>query len=324
MRRMSLVIACCSSLILSHVPPAIAQDYPTRPVRVIVALPAGTGADVTARVVGERMGQILGQTFIIENRPGGGSSVGAAAAARSPNDGYTLFIGSLANVINGAMNSTLSFNFQNDFVPITLLTSASQLIVAHPSAGLKTIKELIDRAKAQPDTVIFGTSGGSGSSGHLTQELFKTMADVKVVHVSYQGSPQLLNDVLAGRIQVAVAPASTLLEQVKSGKIVALAATGARRLAIAEDIPTVAESGLPDFAVGLWFGLVAPAGTPRNVVEKLSKAANEALKSDEVKKIMHPLGYDLVGGTPDDFEKHISRETKQWTAVVNQAGLKQK
>jgi len=302
--------------------PAIAQDFPTRPVRVIVGLPAGTGADITARVVGERMSQSLGQSFIIENRPGAGSSVGAAAAARSANDGYTLLIGSLANVINGAMNPSLSFKFEKDFAPITLLTSASQLIVTHPSFGVKTIKELIERAKAQPDTVTFGTAGGSGSSGHLSLELFKAMADVKVVHVPYPGSPQLLNDILAGRIQVAVAPASTLLEQAKAGKIVAVASTGARRLAIADDIPTVTESGLPGFEVGLWFGLVAPAGTSRDVIEKLSKAANEALASDEVKKTMHPLGYDLMGGTPADFERHIDRETKQWTAIVNNAGLK--
>jgi tripartite-type tricarboxylate transporter receptor subunit TctC len=317
------VVFTCLTFFHFHSAAALAEDYPTRPVRIVVALPAGTGADTTARVVGERMSQILGQSIIIENRPGAGSSVGALAVARSPNDGYTLLIGSLANVLNGAMNPALKFKFESDFAPVTLLTSAPQLIVAHPSADVKSIKELIDRAKAQPETITFGTAGGSGSSGHLTLELFKAMAGVKVVHVPYQGSPQLLNDLLAGRIQVAVAPASTLLEQARSGKIVAVATTGARRLAIADDIPTVSENGLPGFEVGLWFGLVAPAGTPRPVIEKLSKAANEALRADQVKKTMHPLGYDLMGGTPEDFGKHISRETKQWTTVVNDAGLKQ-
>jgi tripartite-type tricarboxylate transporter receptor subunit TctC len=188
---------------------------------------------------------------------------------------------------------------------------------------VRTIKELIDRAKAEPDKITFGTSGGSGSSGHLTLELFKAMAGIKVVHVPYPGSPQLLTDVLTGRIQVAVAPVSTLLPQAKEGKIVAIASTGARRLPIAEDIPMVTESGVPGFEVGLWFGLVAPAGTPHDVIEKLSKAANEALRADEVKKTMHPLGYELMGGTPAEFEKHIDRETKQWTSIVNNAGLRQ-
>lgn len=302
---------------------AQAQDYPTRPVRIIVGYPPGTSADVTARVVSTGMGKILGQQFIVENRPGAGSSLGAATAARADKDGYTLLLGSIANTINAAMYSNLTFDFVKDFTPVALLTTGPQLLVAHPSLGVNTVKEFIALAKAKPDSITVGTAGGNGSAGHLTVELFKSKAGIRVLHVPYPGSPQATNDLLSGRIQAVIAPASTLLPHVQSKAIVALASTDAKRLTIAPEIPTISESGVAGFEAGLWFGLLAPAGTSGEIVEKLSRAAKEALKSEEVMKPLHPLGFEIVGNTPDAFRSYIDSETKLWSLVVNEAGLKQ-
>jgi tripartite-type tricarboxylate transporter receptor subunit TctC len=301
--------------------PARAQDYPNRPIHIISGFPAGTGADITARVVGTRMGQILKQQFVVENRVGAGSSLAAEAVAHAPKDGYTLLLATIANPINAAMNPNLPFNFAKDLAPVALLTTTPNVLVVHPSIGVKSVKELIDYAKAKPDALSFGSSG-VGSGTHLSLELFKTMAGVKMVHVPYTGSTQAVTDLLTGRIQVLFAPASTVLPFVREGKLVALASSESKRAAIAPDLPTMVESGLPGFETGLWFGLLAPAGTPRDAIEKLAVAANEALKAPEVAKALQPQGIDLLGGTPEQFQSFIDSEMKRWAGVVQAAGLK--
>jgi tripartite-type tricarboxylate transporter receptor subunit TctC len=312
---MLVVAATCACNIAS------AEDYPSRPVRVMVGFSPGTTADITARVVGQRLGQILGQQIVVENKAGAGSSFAAEAVARAPKDGYTLLIASIANPINAVVSSNLSFDFPKDFAPILRLTTTPNILVVHPSIGVKSVKELIDFAKAKPDQLTFGSSGVATGT-HLSGELFKVMAGVTMVHVPYGGSPQAVTDLLAGRIQVLFSPASTVLQHVRDGKLVALASTEAKRTAIAPDLPTMAEAGLPGFETGLWFGLMAPVGTAKEIVDKLNRAGNEALKAEEVGKALAPQGIDLVGGSADDFARFLDSEMKRWTTVAQAAGLK--
>jgi tripartite-type tricarboxylate transporter receptor subunit TctC len=300
---------------------ASAEDYPNRPVRVMVGFSPGTTADITARVVGQRIGQNLGQQIVVENKAGAGSSFAAEAVARAPKDGYTLLIASIANPINAVVSSNLAFDFPKDFAPILRLTTTPNILVVHPSIGVKSVKELIDFAKAKPDQLTFGSSGVATGT-HLSGELFKVMAGVTMVHVPYGGSPQAVTDLLAGRIQVLFSPASTVLQHVRDGKLVALASTEAKRTAIAPDLPTMAEAGLPGFETGLWFGLMAPVGTAKEIVDKLNRAGNEALKAEEVGKALAPQGIDLVGGSADDFARFLDSEMKRWTTVAQAAGLK--
>jgi tripartite-type tricarboxylate transporter receptor subunit TctC len=317
LRRLGIVSVCLAIGLAA----ARADDYPTRPIRVMVGFSAGTGADITARVVGQRMGQILGQQIVVENKAGAGSSLAAEFVARAPKDGYTLLIASIANPINAVVGSNLSFDFPKDFKPIVRLTTTPNVLVVHPSIGVKSVRELIDLAKAKPDQLSFGSSGVATGT-HLSAELFKVMAGVKMVHVPYGGSPQAVTDLLAGRIQVLFSPASTVLQHVREGKLVALASTETKRTAIAPDLPTMVEAGLPGFETGLWFGLMAPAGTAKEIVDKVNSAANEALKADEVAKALAPQGIDVVGGSPDDFARYLDNEMKRWATVAEAAGLK--
>jgi tripartite-type tricarboxylate transporter receptor subunit TctC len=267
------------------------------------------------------MSQILGQQIVVENKAGAGSSLAAEAAARAPKDGYTLLMATISQPINAAVVPNLTFDFVKDFAPIALISTTPNLLVVHPSIGVKSVKELIALAKEKPDSLSFGSSGVATGT-HLSAELFKVLTGVKMVHVPYGGSAQAVTDLLAGRIQLLFSPASTVIQHVHDGKLVALAATEAKRVAIAPDVPTMAEAGLSGFATGLWFGLLAPAGTPREAIDKISAAANEALKADEVAKALHPQGIDLLGGTPDDFARYIDSEMKSWDSVARAAGLK--
>jgi tripartite-type tricarboxylate transporter receptor subunit TctC len=301
--------------------PTQAQTYPTAPVRVISGFPAGTTADISARVVGAKMGQLLGQQFVIENRPGAASSIAGAQVARAPKDGYTLYIASAANLINAAMKPDVPFDIMKDFEPIALITSTPTVLVVSPQLGVKSVKELIALAKSKPDTMSFGSSG-IGSSTHLALELFKHLAQVKITHIPYTGSPEVVTDLLAGRIQGYFSPASTVMGHVRAGKLVALAVTDAKRGTIIPDLPTMIEAGVPGFESVLWFGLAAPAGTPKPVIDKLSNAANDALKAEDVAKSLQAQSVARLGGTPQDFRRHMESEQQRWTAVVKGAGLR--
>ena len=298
-----------------------AEDYPTRPVHVMVGFGAGSGADITARVIGQRMSQILGQQIVVENKAGAGSGLAAEFVARAPKDGYTLLMATIANPILAVVNSNLSYDFPKDFAPIVRLTTTPNILVVHPSVGVKTVKELIELAKAKPDQLSFGSSGVATGT-HLSGELLKVMTGIKMVHVPYGGSPQAVTDLLAGRIHVLFSPASTVLQHVREGKLVALASTEAKRTAIAPDLPTMAEAGLPGFETGLWFGLLAPAGTPKDIIDKLNRAGNQAMKAEEVTKVLAPQGIDLVGGSMEDFVRYLDSEMKRWATVAAAAGLR--
>ena len=298
-----------------------AQDYPTAPIHLISGFPPGTTADISARVVSGKMGQILGQQFVVENKGGAASSIAAAYVARAPKDGYTLYISSAANMINAAMTSNLTFDIMKDFAPIALITSTPTVLVVTPELSVKNVKELIALAKAKPGTISFGSSG-VGSSTHLALELFKSLAHVDITHIPYTGSPQVVTDLLANRIQGYFSPASTVTGHVAAGKLVALAVTDAKRSTFMPELPTMIEAGVPGCVSVLWFGIAAPAGTPQSIVDKLSRAADEALKSDDVLKALHGQTVEALGGSPQDFRQYMEEEQKRWHTVVASAGLR--
>ena len=319
MRRLAPWIIC--AVLAFAAIAARADDYPTRPVRVIVGFGPGSGADITARVVGARMSEILGQQIVVENKTGAGSSIAADYVAHASKDGYTLLMATISQPINAAVTPKLNFDFVKDFAPIALVSTIPNLLVVNPTLGVKNVQELIALAKAKPDSLSFGSSGVATGT-HLAAELFKVLAGVKMVHVPYGGSAQALTDLLAGRIQLLFTPASTVIQHVRDGKLVALAATEKKRAAIAPDVPTMAEAGLPGFDTGLWFGLLAPAGTPKPAVDRIAAAVNEALKAESVEKALRPQGIDLLGGTPDQFARYIASEMERWDKVAVAAGLK--
>ena len=325
MKKITLVAAAvalaCTAGLACTTGLARAQDYPNAPIHLISGFPAGSTADISARVVGAKMSQILGQQVVIENKLGAGSSIAAALAARAPKDGYTLFVGSAANVINAAMTSNLNFDFYKDFAPIALITSTPTVLVVTPELGIKSVKELIAYAKANPGKLSFGSSG-VGSSTHLALELFSSLAGVKITHIPYSGSPQVVTDLLGGRIHGYFSPASSVSAHFPTGKLVPLAVTDAKRSIFFPDLPTMVEAGVPDCESVLWFGIEAPVGTPQPIVDKLNRAANEAVKSDEVVNSLKGQTVAVHGGTTDDFARHLAAEQKRWTKVVEAAGLR--
>jgi tripartite-type tricarboxylate transporter receptor subunit TctC len=318
------VLRLCFALALLFVlsAAALAQEhYPSRPVRIVVGFGPGSAADLTARVLAQRLSLTMGQQFFVENKPGGGSTVAAEQVARGPKDGTTLFVGTVANVINAVLQPDLAFDFARDFAPIVYATSSPNILVVHPSTGVSNVRELIVLLKANPEKIFYGSSG-VGTSPHLSGELFNMMAGTRMVHVPYSGSAQAVTDLIAGRTQVMFSPASSVLQYVASGQLKALASSELQRASAAPDLPTVAESGLPGFDTSVWFGLVAPAGTPPDIVGQLSAAINDALGDAEVIKQLHTAGLDIKGGTSQDFGAFIAAEAKKWNDVVTVAGLR--
>jgi tripartite-type tricarboxylate transporter receptor subunit TctC len=314
------VLAAAASLVATR-PAAAAEDYPIRPVRIIVGFTAGSSGDVAARVLAQQFGARFGQQFVIENRPGAGSNIATNYVAHAPKDGYTLLQATVANTVAAATISNLGFDLVKDFAPVALFTTLPNLVAVHPSMGAKNIRDLIALAQAKPGEVSFG-SAGVGSGSHFTGELFNVMAGVKLLHVPYGGTAQVMSDLLAGRVQVMFSPASTVLPQVKEGQLVALASTGLQRASAAPDLPTVAESGVPGFDTSGWFGLLAPAGIPRDVIARLALATTEAAKSPDVIASLRPLGYDMEGGTPEAFDAFIRADLEKWSRVATATGLK--
>lgn len=297
------------------------STYPNRPVHIIVGFGPGAAADITARVIANRLSETMGQRFLVENRPGGGSTVAAEQVVRGAKDGYTIYLGTVANVINGVLQPNLSFDFSKDFTPVTLATSSPLVLVVHPSPGISSVQDLIKLTKSKPGEVFFGSSG-VGTAPHLSGELFNMSAAIKMVHVPYQGSAQAVTDLLAGRTQVMFAPISTVLAHIKSGQLKALATTELKRSSELPELPTVSESGVKNFNTSLWLGFVAPSGTPNDAVQKLSDGINRALKHPETAEALRKTGLEIDGGSPDDFRKFIATETKKWEAVVVAAGLR--
>ncbi|MCC6779328.1 MAG: tripartite tricarboxylate transporter substrate binding protein [Hyphomicrobiales bacterium] len=296
-------------------------DYPSRPIRLIVGFIPGSSADITARVLGQRMSQTLGQQIVVENKPGAGSSLGAELVARAPKDGYTLFVGSSANITNAAINPNLPFDIARDLAPVALINTAAVILVVHPSLGVGSLSGLIALARSKPGELLYASTG-VGTAPHLSGELLGMRAGIKLVHVPYQGSPQAATDLLAGRVSMMFSPASAVISQVEGGTLKALASAASKRPGILPNVPTMAEAGMRDFDTSIWFGLMAPAGTPRDIVDKLARSASEAAASPEVIATWRPQGIDPLTGGPDEFSRHITSEIKRWGDVAQAAGLK--
>ena len=299
---------------------AQAQAYPTRPVRVIVPLaPGGTG-DTLARMMSEEMGKILGQAFVVENRAGSGGVIGTETVAKSPPDGYTLLLASPSHVINPALRPN-AYDPVKDFELITVVANTYQLLVAHPGLPANNIADLVAYAKRNPGRLNYG-SAGSGSATHLNAELFKSMAGVFIVHIPYRGSTPARQALLAGEVQLAVDGLLPVLPFLKTGRLKAMALCSSKRAAIAPDIPTLDEAGIKGYASDTWYGLAAPAGTPREVLATLHAAAIKALTDPQVRERLQQQGAELVGNSPAEFRKLVDREFALWTRVVKETRAK--
>jgi tripartite-type tricarboxylate transporter receptor subunit TctC len=296
------------------------SDFPNKPIHLVVGFTPGSVADITARVLGNKMGQLLGQQFVVENRVGAGSSLAAEYVARAPKDGYTLYLPGSANIANAAINPKLPFDIIKDFAPIGLVNSATVILVVHPSLNVNNVQELIALVKSKPGELSYASTG-IGSAPHFSGELFMQRTGTKLVHVPYPGSPQAATDLLAGRVQIMFSPATAVIALVNAGKLKVLASTGAKRPGILPDVPTMIESGMPDFDTAIWFGLTAPAGTPAAVVGKLAPALREAVKAPEVVAAWRPQGVDPLDGGADALAKLNATELKRWTEVAAAAGL---
>ena len=311
------LVACLALTAAFAALPAAAQDYPTRPVRIVVGFGAGSTADFAARAVAQKLSLKHGQQFVVEARPGAGSNLAAEFVARAPKDGYTLLQGTVANTINASI-SRLSFDFAKDLTPVAPVAAVPNIVVAHPSLGVRSVKEFVALAKAKPGEMNFASSG-VGSALHVYGELFNVVAGIKLTHVPYPGSAQSLTDLLAGRISVMFQPAPTVLPHIQSGALIALAATSR---GVLPNLPSMADAGFNGFEAGLWFGMFAPAGTSRAVIDVLAAGINEALKMDDVIASLRKQGFDPLGGTPDEFARYVQNEIAQWARVAELAGLK--
>jgi tripartite-type tricarboxylate transporter receptor subunit TctC len=300
---------------------ALGQSYPASPIHVVVGFGPGSVADTVARVVGKQMEQRLGQPVVVDNKPGNSSMIAAESAVRASADGYTLFMATVAQTINPAFTRS-NFNLSG-MAPIALLGVVPNVLVAHPSVAANNVAELVAAAKAKPESFTFGTSG-AGTASHLAAELFNLRAGTKIVPIHYQGgSSQAVSDLLAGRITLMFNVAATLAPHVENGGLKALGMAQPKRAAILPKVPTMAEQGMAGFDAGIWIGLLAPAATPRPIIEQLSLAANEALKSEAVGAAMKAQGIDVLGGTPQQFAEFIRADTERWVNVVKAAGLTQ-
>jgi tripartite-type tricarboxylate transporter receptor subunit TctC len=310
-----------STILLMAVLPAQAQNYPSKPIRIIVAYtPAGT-TDILARAIGQKMSESWSQPVIVENRPGAAGNIGTELAAKATPDGYTLIMGTAGtHGINVSLYRKLNWHSLRDFAPVSLVAMVPNIMVVNNSLPIKSVKELIAYAKANPGKLSYG-SPGNGSTAHLSMELFKSMTGTNLVHIPYKGSAGVLADVMGGQIAVTIDNMPVYLPQVKAGKIRALAVSPAKRSTAAPDIPTIAEAGVPGYDSGAWFGLLAPAGTPRAIVEKLSVETARILKLPDVSKRISELGAEPVGSTPAQFTALIKDEIAKWAKVIKDANV---
>jgi tripartite-type tricarboxylate transporter receptor subunit TctC len=316
--RYSKMAALCAGVMMASVASTafvVAQTYPTQPIKVVIGFGPGAAADILARLVGKQMEVSLGQPIVVENRLGNSSMIAADAVARAPADGYTLFMATIANTLNPAETKS-NFNLGRDLAPIALLGIVPNVLVAHPSVPANNLQELIALAKSKPESLTFGSSGYATAS-YMAGELFNAKAGTKILGVPYQGgSNQAVSDLLSGRITLMFNVAATLAPHVEAGKLKAFAVAQSKRASIMPDVPTLAEAGMTGFDAGIWIGLLAPAGTPPAIIEKLSAAANAALNTEQVRSALKQQGTDPVGGTPKEFADFIQADIEKWVAVL--------
>jgi tripartite-type tricarboxylate transporter receptor subunit TctC len=299
---------------------AQAAGYPERPITLVVAYTPGGPSDVLARIVGKNMGETLGNTFVIENKPGAGGNIAAEFVARAKPDGYTLLMGNNSIIAtNESLYKHLNYSPEKDFLPVTLIGTQANILVVNPSVPARSLQELIELCKREPGKINFASSG-YGAAAHLAGELFKAQAEVNIVHVAYKGAAPALQDVIAGNEQMMFATAASVVGHIRSGQLRALAVTTLKRTAILPEVPTMDEAGLPGFEASTWHGLVAPTGTPQEIIATLHDAAVKALHDTQVQAALQKLGVDIVGDTPQEFASYIKSEIPKWKAIVEASG----
>ncbi len=308
-------------LIGAVVAPVCAQPYPNRPIRLIVPFPPAGGADVIARTIGQKLTEALGQPVVIDNRAGAGGIIGVGIAAKAAPDGYTLLMApSGPMVVQPSLQAKLSYDPSKDFAPISQITTTPLILVVHPSLPVKSVKALIQLAKASPGTLNFASVGKGGSS-HLAAEMFMMMTAINMVHVPYKGLSPSLTALLSGEVQLMFA-SPAILPQVRSGKLRPLAVTSAKRSQALPEVPTIAESGVPGYETGSWYGMLAPAGTPRAIIDRLNREIVKILLEPELKKSLALEGAEPVGNSPGEFAEYIRLELARWARTIKQASIK--
>jgi len=307
---------------MANVYPALAETWPTRPIRFIVPFAPGGGGDVVGRIIGQRMSEQFGKPLVIDNRAGGGGTLGCELAAKAAPDGYTLLLGNVGPIAVGpALYPKLAYDPVRDFAPVTMIASFPNLLVANPGLPFKTVPELVAYAKSRPGTLNFA-SAGAGTSTHLAGELFKSVAGIDVVHVPYKGGAAAMTDIIAGQVAYYFGTMPSSMPLAKAGKLRALAVTSLTRSPAAPEVPTIAESGYPKFETAAWYGLMFPAGTPREIIAKMNSAMLVVLALPDIRERLVHEGSEPMGSTPAQFGAYIKAEIAKWSAVVKAANLK--
>ncbi len=301
---------------------ALAQDYPSRPIRFIVPFPPGGGNDVMARIIGQKFTDAFAQQVVVDNRGGAGGNIGTEIAARAAPDGYTLFLGGVgSHGTNPGLQSKLPYDPVKDFAPVSQIASAALVVAANPGLPAKSVGELVKYAQSRPGQINYASSG-TGSIAHLSVELFNSMAKIKLQHVPYKGTGPALTDLLGGQVQLLFNSALSMLPQIRTNRVRALAVTSAARIAPLPEVPTIAESGVPGYDATSWYGLLAPARTPRAIIDKLNAEVVKAVRAPELRDRLHNEGAMAVGNTPEQFAAFIQRELARWAKVIKEAGIR--
>jgi tripartite-type tricarboxylate transporter receptor subunit TctC len=311
------IFAMCASIAVCAVQ---AQDvYPSKPIRLVIGFAPGGGSDISGRIIARKVSELLGQQIIIDNRPGAGGNIATDMVAKAAPDGYTILMGSVGPLaVAPHMSKNLPFDPQKDLAPISLGVTFANVLVVHPSVPVKNLQEYVALAKTKP--IPYGTSG-IGSAGHLAGELFRMMAGVDIPHVPYKGGGPAMNDALGGQVPSLFASAPTALPQIQAGKLRALATTGSRRSALLPNVPTIAESGYPGYEAMNWYAFLAPAKTPRPIIDKLNREFVKALNSPDVREQLARDGAEAIPSTPEEFAAYMARESRTWAKVVKEAGI---
>ena len=309
------------SLLVASVTPAQAQDWPNRPVKIIVPFAAGGPADIYARYIGLKLSDTLGQTFVVDNRPGAGSVIGTDLAAKSAPDGYTLLLMSNTHTVNESLIPNKPYQLMRDFVPVTPINYSDLVLVVHPSVPANSLAELIKLAKDKPNAMNYASSG-PGTPYHMAGELFKAMADVQITHVPYKGSSGARTDTIGGQVQMMFDAVTTMTEHVRGGKVRALATTGTVRSSVMPGVPTIAEAGVPGYEATIWLGLMAPKGTPAAIVNRLNSEVAKIVQRADVRDEWAKQGAVPMLKNPDDFAKYMSDDIAKWARIVKISGAK--
>jgi len=315
-------VACCVIATGANAQPAGTTAYPTKPIRFVVPFAPGGGTDIIARIVAQQLNETLGQPVVVDNRGGAGSTLGTDIVTKAPADGYTMLLGNISLAFNAWLYKKLPYNAIKDLAPVTLVAVQPNIVVIHPSVPAKSIKEFADYARAQPGRLSYA-SAGAGSGTHLAGEMLKDRLKIDMVHVPYKGTGPALTDLIGGQVQMMVSTFASALPHVKSGRLRALGVTSAKRSPASPDVPTLGESGVPDYDYSTWYALFVPAGTPRAVIDKLNQATRKVLASDDMKQKFAAQGLEPLSSTHAELAAYLRSETEKWGKVVRAAGVPQ-